>query len=126
MSHDPSLIKPKASYHRPRVTNPNRTLADDARDLRIKPFWIDKSPKPRRKVLPPRSWNVSQVLPIIKAGHAGSPTNAVWLLNLSNLPASASPEHCLLWVETFLESYASLNDRDESAEIADNAVQRIS
>ena len=117
MINDPALIKPYADYHK-------RTMADDQYDRKLKPLVLINARKPKRKVLPPRSWKVNQVIPIVKRRLANNPTNAVWMLNMSNLPASAAPKQCLLWVETFLESLEALNDRDESADVADKAVLR--
>jgi len=119
MSHDPALIKPYADYHR-------RTMADDHYDSKFKPLVLINARKPKRKVPPPRSWKVNQVIPIVKKRLSNNPTNAVWMLNMSNLPASATPKQCLLWVETFLESFEALNDRDEAADAADKAVMRCS
>ena len=119
MYHDPTLIKPYADYHR-------RTMADDHYDRKLKPLVLINARKPKRQVPPPRSWKVNQVIPVVKRGLASNPTNVVWMLNMSNLPTSATPKQCLLWVETFLESLNALNDRDEAAELADKAVERSS
>ena len=118
MSHDPFLIKPNAPYHR-------RTMADDNFDQKTVMTLIPKQ-WPRRAVPKRRSWKVNQVLPIVKRGLANNATSAVYMLNMSLLPTDATPNQCLLWVEAFLESFEALNDRDEAAQVADNAINRSS
>ena len=117
MLHDPTLIKPYADYHR-------RSMADDHYDRKLKPLILINAKKPKRQVPPPRSWKVNQVIPIVKKRLASNPTNAVWMLNLSNLPSSATAKLCVLWVEPFLEALNALDDRDEATDSADKAVLR--
>ena len=119
MFHDPKYIKPNADYH-------HRTIGDDVYDSRVKAVVLINAKKPKRKVPPPRSWKFKQVIPIVKKRLASNATNAVYMLNMSNLPSDASPQQCVLWVETFLSALESLNDRDEAASAADKAVKRSS
>lgn len=125
MIHDPSLIKPNADYHKRTMADDRRTMADDHYDSKLKPLVLINARKPKRFVLPPRSWSIKQVIPIVQKRLAANATLAVKILNLSNLPNDSTPEHCILWVETFLESLEALKDQDDAADAADRAVSRI-
>ena len=117
MIHDPSYTDPFAG-------SPHRTLADDVNDTKVKAVILINARKPKRRVPPPRSWLYKQVIPIVKKRLASNATNAVYMLNMSNLPSDAAPEQCILWVETFLSALESLEDRDDAADAADRAVRR--
>ena len=119
MIHDPSFVDPLAG-------SPHRTIADDVYDTKVKAVVLINARKPKRCVPPPRSWLYKQVIPVVKNRLASNATNAVYMLNMSNLPSDAAPEQCVLWVETFLSALESLEDRDDAAAAADRAVRRSS
>ena len=106
MVHDPALIKPYADYHN-----------------REKPLILINRSAVRRTQPAPRAWKVSQYVPIVKHGLASSGTQAVVMLNLSNLPLSAGGEKCLAWARAFCQALEGGVEVETAAEVADRTVK---
>ena len=106
MDHDPAQIKPNADYHN-----------------REKPLILINRSTVRRPKPAPRAWKVSQYVPVVKHGLAGSGTLAVVMLNLSNLPVSASSDKCLAWARAFCQALEGGEEVKAAVEVADRAVK---
>ena len=107
MKHDPTWIKPNADYK----LKPKPLIL-------IKPECYEPEPEPQ-----PRSWKVSQYVPIVKRGLAPSGTNAAAMLNMSWLPEDASPDDCLAWTLVFCHAVEGGVRAREAARIADRQLK---
>jgi hypothetical protein len=107
LAHDSSQEKTHADHH-----NQGERL------LVLIPSSVKRiNPKP-----PPRSWKVSQIIPIVKQGLTPDGTKAVYLLNLSSLPLSATPQDCLAWVRWFRTALDLNLSLEEAVEIANRRI----
>jgi len=106
MTDDPTRIKPYADYHR-----------KDKPMVIIKPQAYPAKPKPK-----PRNWKVAQYVAIVREGFTSNGTMAIEMLNLSWLPADASPQRCLAWARSFCQALEGGLRAPAAAELADRAL----
>ena len=77
-----------------------------------------REPPPRK-----RAWKISQYLPLVKLRLVRNGTQAVALLNLSRLPADASPEACVAWGRSFYRAIEAGQELEQAARTADQSMQ---
>jgi hypothetical protein len=84
---------------------------------------VQKAAYRREPPLRKRAWKISQYLPLVKLRLVRNGTQAVALLNLSHLPADASPEACVAWGRSFRRAIEAGQELEQAVQSADQSIQ---